>query len=233
MRIGNGATTSIWEDAWLRSERTGRIITTRPISSTFLDKVEDIIDWDIDCLNTSLIYQCLWPIDRDRIFQVPIGLVTTPDCLYWSHSKTGKFTLHSCYHMILDSKLRAKETKAGAFSGVTSIYWKWLWAICLPPKIRVLLWRACIDILPVGAELTRRKITSNLFCHFCRTHEETTVHLFFHCSTSARVWDCEPFSLGTFAVDESFSSRLMFLWEKLDTEVFELACVTIWKFWEI
>lgn len=139
VRIGNGATTSIWEDAWLRFERTGRIITTRPISSTFLDKVEDIIDWDIGCWNSSLIYQYLWPIDRDRIFQVPIGLVTTPDCLYWSHSKTGKFTLRSCYHMILDSKLRGKETKAGAFSGVTSIYWKRLWAICLPPKIRVLL----------------------------------------------------------------------------------------------
>lgn len=45
-RIGNGSTTSIWGDAWLSSEGTGRIITVRSPSSLFLNTVSNLIDWE-------------------------------------------------------------------------------------------------------------------------------------------------------------------------------------------
>lgn len=55
MQIGNGEATSVWGDAWLCSDGTGQIITTRPFSSTLPDKVADLIDWDLGNWNFPLI----------------------------------------------------------------------------------------------------------------------------------------------------------------------------------
>lgn len=52
MQIGNGEATSVWGDAWLRSDGTGQIITTSPFSSTLPDKVAD---WDLGSWNFPLI----------------------------------------------------------------------------------------------------------------------------------------------------------------------------------
>lgn len=43
-RIGNGESTPIWGAAWLVSEGTGKLITSRPINSTFPNVVSDLID---------------------------------------------------------------------------------------------------------------------------------------------------------------------------------------------
>lgn len=92
-----------------------------------------------------------WPIDRDRILQVPIGLSSTPDRLIWWHSETGHFTIRSCYHMILEAKLRNNMQTNGSSS---SMDWKGLWGLRLPPKIRVFL---CLDILPLNAGSVRKR----------------------------------------------------------------------------
>lgn len=93
IQIGNGQDTWIWRDTWLRSDGSGWIITRRSISSTFPERVADITDHHF------------WSIDRYRIMQVPIGTIATRDHLIWSPSRTGKFVVRSCYHMVLASKL--------------------------------------------------------------------------------------------------------------------------------
>lgn len=45
-RIGNGLTSAIWGDAWLVSEGSGKIITSRHPNSVFPDMVRDLINWD-------------------------------------------------------------------------------------------------------------------------------------------------------------------------------------------
>lgn len=66
-RIGDGRSTSIWGDAWLLSEGLGRIITCRPISTTFSDRVSDLINQENGGWNLDLIDQFFWTVDKERI----------------------------------------------------------------------------------------------------------------------------------------------------------------------
>ncbi|XP_012841270.1 PREDICTED: uncharacterized protein LOC105961590 [Erythranthe guttata] len=72
-RIGNGVGTSIWADPWLKDGGSGRVFTTRSVSTAFPNRVADLINpssktWDLD-----IIKEVFWPIDQERILAIPIG----------------------------------------------------------------------------------------------------------------------------------------------------------------
>lgn len=209
------------------------MLTTRSMSSIFPEKVTDIIDWNLGTWNISLLEQHFWGIDRDWILQVPVGLPTSRDRYVWCHSKTGNFTVRSCYHMILSAKIREDSRLNGSNSGERRLNWKGLWSLHLPSKVKVFLWRACTDIIPVRAELVRRHIASNPYCFFCETQVETSSHLFFECDNFGSIWSSPPFNRDVQQIAASFAARFQFLWANLEREVFELACVVCWRFWDV
>lgn len=104
-RIGNGENTSIWGDHWLPSPSSGQIIMRRPTHSTFPDKVLDLISWKSWIWNYSLISDIFWPVDVRSILQVSFGSPDMEDKLVWVFSKTGQFTVRSCYYNLLNGKI--------------------------------------------------------------------------------------------------------------------------------
>lgn len=149
-RIGNGLKTSIWGDAWLLSEGTGRIITTRLPSSSFPNTVSDFIDWEHGSWAVDQIEQSLC-CDDARVLQVHIGTPSSEDYSYWAFSKNGRFMVRSAYHFILSQV----STEPISYSGSLTNDWKGIWGLSIPPKIRLFLWRACSDCLPVRAALVK------------------------------------------------------------------------------
>lgn len=138
-RIGNGRSTHIWVDPWLLEEGSGKVITRRPMSSSFPDLVSDFIDaisgsWDLDLLS-----QYLWPCDVARVLKVPVGTNVSEDENYWFHSKNGNFTIRSYYHMILEHAERVELASSGTSNVLEAKEWKWVWGLQLPPKIRTFL----------------------------------------------------------------------------------------------
>ncbi|XP_012857536.1 PREDICTED: uncharacterized protein LOC105976823 [Erythranthe guttata] len=100
-----------------------------------------------------LIDNTFWPCDRVRIYSIPIGARTVPDMWVWHHTKNGKFSVKSCYHIAFKSRLSDHSTSgyAGAQSGSTQHKWKFIWELNLPPKIRHFIGRASSDIIPTRA----------------------------------------------------------------------------------
>lgn len=151
----------------------------------------------------------------------------------WRHSKHGNFSVRSCYHMILAAKLSEDSTLNGSNSGERRLNWKGLWSLHLPPpKVKVFLWRACFDIIPVGDELVRRHIAHNPYCIFCETQAKTSEHIFFECEVFGSIWSSPPFNLEIKCDTSTFAARFQFLWANLEQHAFELACVVCWKCWE-
>lgn len=140
-RIGNGEQTSIWGDAWLSSEGSGRIITTRPVETSFPHKVSDLIDeatgeWSMESLSANL-----WPCDIENTLNVPIGASGVEDTTYWYYSRNGRFNVRSCYYQVLLQQESHEATSSGHSHALSSKDWKWIWGLQLPPKIRTFLWR--------------------------------------------------------------------------------------------
>lgn len=180
VRIGNGMDTAIWGDSWLLPPSRGKVITTRPQHLASPNCVGDLIDWNTYSWNYELLSSTFWPVDVHHILQVPFGSPETADRLVWAFSKSGVFTVRSCYHSILEEQGAGDRDRGSAY-GMAQPQWKWIWKLRVPPKVRNFLWRACHDIIPTRAALFRRRVGSEPFCEFCKTAVETESHIFFHC----------------------------------------------------
>lgn len=122
VRVGNGATTSIWGYRWLPSTSSGRVITRRPSHDSFPNTVSDLIDWTTWSWNYDLISQTFWPVDTHNILQVLFGAPETADKLVWAFSKSGQYTVRSCYHNLLTGKIGA-ELSATSLVGSATPQW--------------------------------------------------------------------------------------------------------------
>lgn len=112
--------------------------------------------------NQELISTHLWEVDKQRILQIPVGTATSRDRLIWHYSKNGAFSVASCYHMIFaDTTIASPELPRDEGSGSNShqINWTLVWRLKVPPKVRMFIWRATLNVLPHRAELFRRKIS--------------------------------------------------------------------------
>lgn len=124
-RMGNGASTHIWGESWLQSQDSGRIITRRPFDSAHPDRVSDLIDGEQGTWGEGLIRQVFWETDARRILQTPLGSDSSPDKYVWTWSKHENFTVRSCYHHIMNTRLVDGAHDAGTTSGVSHGEWKW------------------------------------------------------------------------------------------------------------
>nr|POF18436.1 ribonuclease p protein subunit p29 [Quercus suber] len=67
-------------------------------------------------------------------------------------------------------------------------WWKKLWKLEIPNKVKNFVWRTCKEVLPTKANLSRRKIVSDGTCDKCRRHSEDSSHALFFCSDLQVVW---------------------------------------------
>lgn len=116
----------------------GRIITRCPAHSKFPDMVADLIDWSTWSWDFELISSTFWPVDVHNILQLSFGSPNSEDRLVWAFSKSGRFTVRSCYHNLLSGKIGCDDGHAGSFLE-NDAQWNWLWKIKAPPKVGTFL----------------------------------------------------------------------------------------------
>ncbi|KAK2647194.1 hypothetical protein Ddye_022389 [Dipteronia dyeriana] len=61
-------------------------------------------------------------------------------------------------------------------------WWKVLWRIDVPHKIKAFHWRACHYWLPTRASLAKRGDHVDVTCASCSKYPETTIHAFGGCA---------------------------------------------------
>ena len=63
-----------------------------------------------------------------------------------------------------------------------SEFWRNLWGMEVPSKVKNFVWRACKEALPMKWNLFRRKITTSALCENCGVYDEDCAHAIFYCS---------------------------------------------------
>uniref|UniRef100_A0A803PUS8 RNase H type-1 domain-containing protein n=1 Tax=Cannabis sativa TaxID=3483 RepID=A0A803PUS8_CANSA len=61
------------------------------------------------------------------------------DSLIWKDSTVGKFSVKGAYWLDQKARFRAQEP-----------LWKWIWDSKVHPRLSMMLWRACMNVLPTG-----------------------------------------------------------------------------------
>ena len=105
----------------------------------------------------------------------------------WAKTSNGFFSVRSAYKLALE--LDSNREIGSCFDGSNiRCFWKRLWSIQIPHKVRHFAWRAACDILPTKENLVRRKVMVDSGCEECGNASKSFFHLFWECSKSQNTW---------------------------------------------
>jgi hypothetical protein len=189
-RIGSGTTTYVWEDNWLPAN-----ISLKPIvrlESAKATTVADLIiegthQWDVAKLKENFI-----EMDIKAIQKINLGHYMMEDVHAWSYEKNGVYFVRSAYWLLKDIQMSNAEYKDSSTSGSggPGAWWKHLWKMKIPPKVRIFWWQSIHDFLSAKSNLFYRHIAKDGACMNCGYCAETIYHTMFECSDAKRFWEC-------------------------------------------
>ena len=231
-QIGNGFNVQVWQDKWLPNSSTFRVVSPR-LNSPLDLRVCDLIDQENKCWNLQLLQQLFLPFEVEEIRSIPLSSSLPPDKQVWTGTSNGIFTVRSAYKLALE----CSDTFCGASSSdgsQLSCFWKKLWRLPTPHKVRHFLWRACRDILPTKSNLKRRKVLTEDLCEACSLESETSGHLFWSCPRAKTVWRYAGFFDSVSALH--FDSFMDLAWrlimvDRCDDTIAALMGTIAWRLW--
>ncbi|CAL1389644.1 unnamed protein product [Linum trigynum] len=150
------------------------------------------------------------------------------DELIWQHSSNGEYTVKEGYRVWLEQSMAQKGVQGSSEGG----FWKKLWSMKVPPKVRHFLWKFANDILPTGDRVSRKSDRWSEKCPFC-DDRETQLHAFVECAWGSRIWrqsQCADLYMlhdGGTTVEWLKKAR-----EKAGEDWFEEWSVLLWFLWK-
>ncbi|KAL0361676.1 UNVERIFIED_CONTAM: putative mitochondrial protein [Sesamum radiatum] len=227
-RIGSGVHVRVWTDPWLPRPRSFRPITPPAPNLAHL-LVSELIDPVSRDWKTELVERLFWPCDSSIILAIPLSRVGEGDLLTWHYSKNGSFTVRSAYHLAVSlTDTPCSSSRAAA----ETAWWRKVWQARVPSKVKVFIWRACLNALPTGVNLRKRASICQVMCPLCGDGSEDVLHVLLRCPFARQVW-----GLISLAADfKAGGKQGELLWmqsvaSQLDAQSFGLFVCVCWALW--
>jgi hypothetical protein len=232
-RIGNGENVSIWKDNWLTGSEHGRIIFPPSVLPADTN-VAALIDPVLHRWRGNVIDVNFFPFEASIIKRMPLSQHHVSDSLTWKSTLTGHLTVKSAYTFLWNEQYTSSSNPSSSSTTNTSSFWKLLWSLLVPPKIRNFGWRACCKILPTLTNLFQKQILSTYTCYLCGEEAETVSHVLWSCPYAVRVWKSTPmFSSMPLGHLLDFQDVLDCAFNKLATPEMEIFITTAWMLWAV
>lgn len=186
--MGNGQKINIWDDVWIPNSPTRLAITRH--DNQLLSKVADLIDPISGNWDEHLVRLTLWPVDVERVLQIPLPNFNLEDFVAWELTKSGTFSVRSAYHAEWSANYAGRSTIVdGQGSAHDCRIWKIMWSLKVPAKIKIFIWKSLHGALPCKAVLADRHIKTSAQCPMCLNGAEDIRHLLFLCPRARWVWN--------------------------------------------
>ncbi|KAL5843878.1 hypothetical protein ACOSQ4_009836 [Xanthoceras sorbifolium] len=109
--------------------------------------------------------------------KIPLSSSRCADSLFWHFDELSNYSVKSGYWVGMNS-----FSIASGFSLSSSeSWWKSLWRMNIPPKVKVFLWKACHNWLPTFSVLTAKKLPVDVLCPVCKLASESVGHTLWFC----------------------------------------------------
>ncbi|KAL0004665.1 hypothetical protein SO802_012226 [Lithocarpus litseifolius] len=225
-RVGDGQQVRIFIDKWLQD---GEGVLSSPSAELHPEAtVSMLINRTSGWWNVQLIDRCFHPPDATRIKALPLCSTPQSDMLFWPLEKSGKYSVKSGFRLLCDSR-DSSEGMPPANTEVSS-FWKKLWKIQVPGKIKHFLWRACTNSLATKANLVKRKIVTDATCSRCSGSHEDTLHSLWSCCALKEVWEVDfGWISGSGWAVSSFTELVKLVFTRPD--LVPLFAATAWSVW--
>ncbi|MBA0777333.1 hypothetical protein Gotri_005369 [Gossypium trilobum] len=144
---------------------------------------------DMGKFNTALLAKQGWrktwgaPVVYLAKYICGMRIAGAPDGLEgWYREKTCQYTVRSGYK---DLMIQNDNTE---ISEDTQIIYKKIWFLSIPAKIKIAMWRALRDFLPIGQLLFNRRIRNSTIYPRCNAASESFLHVVAECNQVKEIW---------------------------------------------
>lgn len=187
MESWNGSKINIWQDPWISSSVSRKVITPR--GQSLLSKVEELINPHTSQWDEELIRSVFSSVGVSRILQIPLRVDIVEDFVAWNHTRSGYFSVRSSYHVEFDHQYGQQTLLTdGARSVKVNEIWKDTWRLKVPGKVKHFVWKVLRGVLPCYGVLGSRHIPVTGQCLMCKIGLVDIQHCLFTCTRSMEVW---------------------------------------------
>jgi hypothetical protein len=159
-RVGDGVGLNIWSDPWLPRDFSRKPMTPR--GPNLLSEVAELMDPYTGSWDVALVWDYFWEEDAELILALPVHQ-GRDNTLAWHFDEYGVFTVKSTYKVAraATARNRSSSEQQGGSGNSTSGFWKEIWKLKCPNKIKHFLWRFAHSH-PLRCNLTRRGVVWTL-----------------------------------------------------------------------
>ena len=173
--IDNGAKVRIWEEKWMPTPSSYKVVSPRMTLSNG-DYVSCLIDQELHAWKADAIHRTFLSHEAQVILGIPFSSLPTKDHLVWAVTPNEAFSIRSAYYVakkLLNSQAEGQCSDNSAMKAL----WKLIWGLKCLSKIRNFAWRACKNILPTKTRLRDCHIPIEVDCDLCE-EVKTIRHVF-------------------------------------------------------
>ena len=126
------------------------------------------------------------PFEAQRIKSIPLCVTDQEDCLSWPRCRSGSYSDKTGYQLLCESEMNSLSSSSN--SKVIKRFWKDIWRLKVPNKVKVYLWRACSRALSMKVNLQKRRVVDNSTCDQCGCMTEDEFHALWDCEMVREAW---------------------------------------------
>lgn len=116
--------------------------------------------------NTKLIYGLVPLEDAARVMRVPLTQCAQHDKIIWVFNNDGHYSVKYGYRVYYRRVASRDNLNVQG-------RWNSIWKLEVPPRVKVLLWKACRGCLPIRTSLKRNGVQCSAICVTCSSDLDT------------------------------------------------------------
>ncbi|KAA3467739.1 reverse transcriptase [Gossypium australe] len=185
-RIGRGDRVNIWNAPWLPGRENIRL-SGQDIRIRWTT-VDQLMQPDSATWNDELLCNLFDEDTTSRIRSIPIAGNNLEDTLVWKFEGSGAYSVRSGYRVLSSSLVQA--TNYNPYNDEFTDFYKSLWVLKIPGKIKIHVWRLFNNLIPHFCNLAKRNLVTDTICQLCKQDEENLDYVLWTCGTLRQVWNC-------------------------------------------
>ncbi|MBA0700563.1 hypothetical protein Goari_022722, partial [Gossypium aridum] len=136
------------------------------------------------------LIEATFPEDvTEKILSIPLSEVSHEDFQVWRAEASDEYTVRSAYKLLQGTE---DNPRAYALQDDYKDFYKKLWLLDIPSKIKITMWKISWNFLATRANMVVKKLTNTIACPRCGSGTENMDNLFLEClvSESCRIFCC-------------------------------------------